>query len=193
VGLLALPWPRPAWLAVAGCSGLATASLAWLGHAGAGEGPLHLLHLAADALHVLAAAAWIGALAGLLLLARTDRGDPRRATLHRALQQFAGIGSLLVAVLVATGLANAWLIVGPAYALSGWTTPFGRVLAAKLALFGVMLVLAARNRWQLTPALAARPDSAAATLRRSVTLEALAGLAVLALVAWLGTLEPPAG
>jgi len=191
--LLALPSRRPAWLAAACCSGLATASLAWLGHAGAAEGPLHRLHLAADALHVLAAAAWIGALAGLLLLARADCGDPRRATLHHALRQFSGIGSLLVVLLVATGLINAWLVVGPAQALTGWTTPYGRVLAAKLALFAAMLVLAARNRWRLTPALAARPDTAAAALRRSVALEAGAGLAVLALVAWLGTLEPPAG
>lgn len=193
VGLVALPSRRPAWFAAAVCGGLATASLAWLGHAGAGEGPLHRLHLAADALHALAAAAWIGALAGLLLLARADRGDPQRTTLLRALRQFSRIGSLLVATLVATGLVNAWLIVGPANALSGWTAPYGRVLAAKLALFAAMLVLAARNRWRLTPALASSPDSAAATLSRSVALEACVGFAVLALVAWLGMLEPPVG
>lgn len=188
--VLALPSRRPTWLAAAGCSGLASASLAWLGHAGAGEGPLHRLHLAVDAVHVLAATAWIGALAGLLLLARADREDPRRATLHRALRQFSGIGSLLVAALVATGLVNVWLIVGPEQALTGWTTAYGQVLAAKLALFAVMLVLAARHRWRLTPALAVSPATAAASLYRSVALEALVGLAVLALVAWLGTLEP---
>src|SRR3546814_15114753 len=34
-------------------------------------------------------------------------------------------------------------------------SPYGQLLLAKLALFGLMLALAAANRWQLTPALAA--------------------------------------
>src|SRR3546814_1623346 len=59
-----------------------------------------------------------------------------------------------------------------------------------------MLVLAASNRFRLTPALEAvlaadQTRSATARLRRSLWLEAGAGIAILALVAWFGTLEPP--
>lgn len=65
-----------------------------------------------------------------------------------------------------------------------------------------MLALAAANRWRLTPALAAAvpgtdtdnvdadPDLAIAAMRRSLIIEASAALAILALVAWFGTLEP---
>jgi putative copper resistance protein D len=79
------------------------------------------------------------------------------------------------------------------------------LLLAKLALFGLMLALAAANRWRLTPALAAAvaggdaedidtdPDAALAAMRRSLIIEALAALAILALVAWFGTLEPFVG
>jgi putative copper resistance protein D len=186
--LLALP-SRPGWFAAVALGAPATASLAWLGHAGAGEG---WRLLASDMVHLLAAAAWIGALVGFLLLGRAERGDPQRAMLQRALRRFAGIGSLLVALLVATGLVNGWIVVGPSHAFDVWQTAYGRVLAAKLVVFAAMLGLAANNRWRLTPTLGARPGAAAA-LRRSVMLEAAAGLAVLVLVAWLGTLEPPAG
>jgi putative copper resistance protein D len=61
-----------------------------------------------------------------------------------------------------------------------------------------MLVLAAVHRQRSVPALAARLSSnllpqedALASLRRSLAGEAMLGFAVLALVAWFGTLEPP--
>jgi putative copper resistance protein D len=63
----------------------------------------------------------------------------------------------------------------------------------KLLLFAAMLGLAALNRFHLTPALALAGDQppSFATLRLSLTIEAGAATAILALVAWLGTLEPP--
>ena len=72
-----------------------------------------------------------------------------------------------------------------------------RLLALKLLLFAAMLALAAANRWRLTPALEAAlidsdadPAMAAAAMRRSLIAELMAGAAILALVAWLGTLDP---
>ena len=66
---------------------------------------------------------------------------------------------------------------------------------AELLLFAAMLVLAGLNRWRLTPALGVavhndNPASALAGLRRSLLAEGSAALAILAVVAWLGTLEP---
>ena len=184
---------KPRWLAVAGLGAVAAASLAWLGHAGASVGPLAPWRLVADVVHVLAACAWIGALPGFLLLARAGSRDHGRRLLHRALAGFAGTGSVLVALLLMTGLANALFLIGPDHVVDVWATDYGRALAAKLALFAAMLLLAANNRWRLTPALARLPGPAAAgALRRSIALEGLAGIGVLAAVAWLGTLPPPA-
>jgi putative copper resistance protein D len=187
--LLALP-DRTRWIAAAACGLVAAASLAWLGHGAAAESPLHLW---ADVIHVLAATVWLGALAGFLLLLFGRRAPGSEAVLHRALWRFSGIGSVLVAAVVASGLVNALFLVGPDHALDLLASRYGRVLAAKLALFAAMLAFAAANRWRLTPALGREPGPKAfAALRRSILGEALVGLAVLALVAWLGTLVPPA-
>lgn len=49
---------------------IALCSLAWTGHGAAGDGAAPLAHLVSDLLHMLAAAVWFGALAGLLVLLR---------------------------------------------------------------------------------------------------------------------------
>src|SRR5690606_34367631 len=56
--LLALPRGRWSWSAVTVAGAVAAASLGWMGHAAASEGPLAGVHLAADVLHGLAACAW---------------------------------------------------------------------------------------------------------------------------------------
>jgi putative copper resistance protein D len=116
-----------------------------------------------------------------------------RQTFHRALARFSGIGSALVAVLLLTGLVNGWVLIGLDRLDALWTTAYGQLLTLKLALFTAMVILAAMNRFRHTPAFGRNyGDAGLETLRRSIALEALAGLAVLALVAWLGTLEPMA-
>jgi putative copper resistance protein D len=59
-----------------------------------------------------------------------------------------------------------------------------------------MLGLAAANRFRLTPALervigTGDTKSAIGALRKSLAIETGAAIAILALVGWLGTLEPP--
>jgi putative copper resistance protein D len=181
--LAGLPRGRAAWLAATGTGMIAAASLAWMGHAAATEGPMGIAHLAADAIHALAAAAWIGALVALVALAveRDDHGA-RRATLHRALLQVSVVGPALVVAVVMTGLVNAGALTATAYGLA---------LLIKLALVAAMLGLAAANRLRFT-ADAAQPGVSLARLRCSLVLETGTGLAVLAVAAWLGTLVPPA-
>jgi putative copper resistance protein D len=95
-----------------------------------------------------------------------------------------------VAALLVTGLIN------PGF-LASLATPYGRVLLAKLGMFGSMLAFAAANRFWLTPRLAlalqsgARFESATGLLRASILIEMALGLLVLLTVAWLGTLAPP--
>jgi copper resistance protein D len=175
----------PLLLSALAASALAT--LAWVGHAGAGEGVSGLVHRFADIVHLLAAAIWIGTLA-LLLMSITNPAMPR-ASLASALQRFSFVGTIVVALLIVTGLVNVWAIAGIDIA-SLVTTDYGRVLLVKLLLFAGMLAFAALNRWRYTPMLMRDHDASAAPLRRSLSLELSLALAVLAAVALLGTLSP---
>ncbi|BBC71669.1 copper resistance protein CopD [Altererythrobacter sp. B11] len=196
--LLILPAGRTSWMTAAVLGTAATASLAWLGHAAAGEGSIGTVHLLSDILHVMAAGVWIGALFGLwqLLLAR-PRSDRDSLEIHAALHGFSGIGSAAVALILLTGLVNSWVLVGPDKVLELWTTRYGQLLVVKIVLFVIMIAFAAANRFRLTPALGkALSDEklrrrALPPLRRSIALETVLGIAVLILVSWLGTLEPP--
>jgi putative copper resistance protein D len=197
--VLALRPSRGSWSAVAALGAVAVASLAWMGHGAATEGAMGRIHLISDVLHSWAAAVWIGALAAFLFLLLARRRSSEEATaLHRALHGFSGVGSLAVAVLVMTGAVNGAILVGLDRIEGLWTTPYGRLLSLKILLFLGMLGLAAANRYRLTPALRAALgapeglDVAVAALRRSLVVETAFGLAVLALVAWFGTLPPPA-
>ncbi|MEO8112760.1 MAG: copper homeostasis membrane protein CopD [Phenylobacterium sp.] len=171
--------PRP----YATLAGLLLASLALTGHPRMHEGWAGWVHAADDALHLLAAGAWLGALAAFLLLLRRA---PRDVETTRALADFARTGSITVAVLLATGIVNAALILGGIAPLA--TTFYGRLLCLKIAAFGLMLALAAFNRFRLVPRLAGAPTLA--RLRRNVTLELALGVMVLLIVAVIGTLDP---
>lgn len=192
------PAPRFGTLSILGAIALAT--LAWTGHGAINDGALSVLHLASDIAHLLAAGAWVGALFAFVVLSTQARESSPEAAAHaaqlgRAADGFARIGTVIVVTLVVTGLVNYGLIVGPT--VEGLlTTAYGRLLVAKLMLFAGMLVLAAANRYQLSPRLALalqNGDHAAAVtaLRRSLTTEASLALGVLALVSWLGVLSPP--
>jgi putative copper resistance protein D len=173
---------------------VAAATLAWTGHAGATEDVAGSLHRAADVAHIWAAAGWIGALAVLLhaiLTLSPVGGDARR--IAAILSRFSLMGTLIVATLVATGAINGALIVGLDQLPALVGSSYGWLLGAKLALFGLMLALAAANRWRLTPAL--ENDGTARAwmhLRLSLLVETSAAIAIIGLVAWLGTLDPMA-
>ncbi len=104
---------------------------------------------------------------------------------------------MVVALLIVSGLINSWILIGPSNLGSLFTSLYGLLLVAKLLLFGLMLLLAAANRYFLTPSLAAaietgNTSSAIGSLRRSLAIETGFAITILALVAWLGLLAPPA-
>lgn len=175
----------PLWLrALAGLTALATAALT--GHAGATEGLLGWAHRAGDVAHLAGAACWLAAL--LVFVAEALAGDDAEAFEAR-LARFAATGTVIVGVLTLTGIANTLLI-------ASWPLPLASLwfalLAAKLALFAAMLGLAALNRWRLTPALARGTAGARGRLRLSLACELGCALAIIGLVALLGTLDPAA-
>lgn len=194
--LVARKADRNALVASAALGGIICASFAWMGHGAATEGPGGTIHLVADILHALAAGAWVGALVAFGgLLGRRGKSVQLDGLLHTALHRFSGVGSGLVAVLVASGLVNSWFLVGPERLSGLWTTPYGQLLSLKLVLFVGMLALAAANRFRHTPALGAAlttgtREPALRALRRSLMLETGLAIAVLGLVAWFGMLAP---
>ena len=182
-------------LAVALCGAVALGSLAWSGHGVMDDGRTGTVHLVADIVHLLAAGVWVGALSSLLWLLITAQHDDTAAA-HHALAGFASVGTASVALVLVSGLINSWLLVGPRNILSLGASLYGQLLLVKLVLFAGMVSLAAINRFRLTPALgnalsAGDKRQALRRLRLSLTLESFAAFAILGLVAWLGTLEPP--
>ena len=150
-----------------------------IGHA---LGDPHWLLATLLTVHLLAAAFWIGALAPLRQAARAPDGA---ALLHR----FGQIASVTVALLVVAGLVFAWLMTGSVAVLT--TTAYGWTLLAKLGAVTGLMTLAALNKWRLVPALAAGAPDAAAHLRRSIHLEALAVILILLATATLTSVTTP--
>jgi copper resistance protein D len=173
-----------------------TAALAWTGHAGSTAGEMGILHLTADTLHLLAAAIWLGGLVSLVLLLSATRRDRTYAGVsfaRDATKRFSTMGIAIVVVVLATGIVNAWILVGSLHALIA--TGYGRLLMLKLALFAVMLLFAAANRFWLTPRLAPPSGSelqreALGRLARNSMIEIALALMIFAIVGMLGTLHP---
>lgn len=177
---------------------LALASFAFTGHGAADDGTAGTVHLVNDMIHSIAAGVWLGALAGFYALLRRPTAvvEPHRSAMAKALADFATTGTLMVALLVITGLVNSYFLVGLGGLPRLLTSAYGNLLALKIALFAAMLALAAKNRFSLTPALKNATNPAAqagavSALRRSLTIESVAGVAILLLVAVFGMLEPP--
>jgi putative copper resistance protein D len=156
------------------------------------EGALGWAHMFADALHLMAAGAWVGGLLALLLLIPRLTRSGQAAAAANVLHQFSGMGYFAVAILIATGVFKSWLLVVNLQGLV--SNPYGWTLIIKLILFAGMGSLALANRFWITPALAARPIDPGpwlGRLKRQVTMELLLGLGVLAAVGLLGAIEPP--
>ena len=187
---------KSTWLKAAAVA-LATAfagALAWSGHAAGGLGDEAIIHPAADVLHVIAAAAWVGALLPLIVLfAAIGADDASLAMARTATTRFSILGIASVGTLLATGIINTFYLAGSVPALLH--TDYGRLLLIKIALFLAMVAIAAVNRLQLTPQLLQEANIAASRnalrrLRRNAAIEALAGAIVIVIVAALGTMPP---
>ena len=109
------------------------------GHAAAGPG--WLTQVGSQWLHGLGAAAWMGGLAGLLVVLRSTPSGERLATARR-FSFWAGIALAVVAV---TGFLRALDAIGTLDAL--WTTDYGRAVLAKSVVFLGLAALGAFNRF----------------------------------------------
>jgi putative copper resistance protein D len=175
-------------------SGALMASLAAIGHGSFGSGIVGTIHVVADGVHLLCAAAWVGALVGLaVILHRTrERDQDTRWLTRAAVGRFSRLGYGAVGLLLVTGIFNTVVLVPrPTFLV---TSLYGRILLLKIMLVVVMIAIALYNRIKLAPlmeAAIARNSGAAAALYRNVIMEQAIGLFVLAIVAVIGTIHPP--
>lgn len=165
---------NPAWAILP--AGAAVALHGDVGHLAALGDALPVLALV---LHLLAAGVWLG---GLLPLRLALQGaDPVRIA-----RRFSAVGLACVAVIGATAIVQAAVLAGGLPGLAG--TDYGHVLLIKLAVFGMLLALAARHRFALSPRLATSPRA----LNRSLGLEIVLAAALLAAASLLASLPPGA-
>jgi putative copper resistance protein D len=190
---LAIAAPRRAGAATVAAL-LVLASLGTVGHATIGRAAAGLAHQLNQMVHLAAGGIWLGGLLPLgLLLRRAVRSDGAAfAPLARtALPHFSQMGYAAVVLVALTGAINSVMLVGSFRGLV--TTAYGRLLLVKLLLVAAMVALALVNRLRLLPRLDAAAADARVPLRalcRSVAFEQMLGLAILAVVAVLGTWPP---
>ncbi|MEM6439108.1 MAG: copper resistance protein CopC [Pseudomonadota bacterium] len=159
---------------------LASLSFAASGHAAVA--PPRLVATSAVALHAAALIFWMGSLIPLVLaLGRADA--------DALLRRFSSIAAPMVGVLAISGATLVWLQSGGLAALAAST--YGALLAVKLALAAGLLILAARNRLVLTPALAQGRPEARPRLAHAIRAEIVIGIAILALASAFRLTPPP--
>jgi copper transport protein len=135
-------------------------------------GPLAFV---ADSVHVVAASAWVGGLAIVVLALAAARG--RRWELAADLvPRFSRVAVVAVAVLVVAGSVSGFLEVRSWHAL--WTTTYGTLLWVKVALVLPLLALGAVNNRLSAPQLRAHVPQA----RRRFVLASAAELALFVVV-----------
>lgn len=166
-------------------TGTALAMQGGIGHAGATAGANRATLLTSEALHLLAAGAWVGGTLPLFLLV----GSLPPPVAAAVCESFTPVGLSAVLIIAATALVQAWQWIGSVAGLFG--TDYGRIALVKLGLFLLLLMLAGANRFILTNRL--RDPTRPLTrqwLRASVAVEATLGAMVILVAAFLASGVP---
>jgi putative copper export protein len=146
--------------------------------------PARWLLVIALTAHALVVAFWLGALLPIRLA--TLRESPLDAA--KLVADFSAIATWLVPVILLAGLL---LALGLVPSLATFRQPYGELLLVKLAGFGLLMLLAAANRWRLAPAIGRGQGRAGAALRRSIEAEYVLIAGVLAATAVMTTFFSP--
>ncbi|MCU0092872.1 copper homeostasis membrane protein CopD [Pseudomonas koreensis] len=178
LALLFTPWRSNRSLRL-GLSALLLMTLAPVGHGAMLDGFSGQMLILNQVIHLTCVGAWLGGLLMLVLILRQSGENVREV-----LQRFSGLGYVLVAGLLVTGLINVRVLTG-----QWWPTPlfsgFALILLIKALLVFGMLALALFNRLRINDC-----EQRIDTLKRSVMLEWLLGIGAVAAVSVLGTLPP---
>ena len=154
-----------------------------------------------DTAHVLCISAWLGGLVMLLIAipvaGRVPSARERTPLLAEVVGRFSRMASIVVAVLVLSGIVQAVALVGSVPAL--YDTAYGRLVLVKIGLLLALLSLGAYNQRRSLPRLrrlaagGEEPGGAATILRRAVAFEVAFLLIVLGVTSVLVATDPPSG
>jgi len=149
-------------------------------------GDLALIGAVAGIAHALAMAVWLG---GIVLLARVVLAGPGEDDLVHAVRGFSRIATPALLLTIVTGAIQTYRLDRGAL----FDTAHGRVLLLKALIVGVMVFVSLATRQFVASRLRATDTMSvplAARLRRATSFEALGGVVVLVLSAWLVSLTP---
>ncbi|VCW84744.1 Copper resistance protein D [Klebsiella variicola] len=116
------------------------------------DGLHYYLHLLSDLTHLGAAGA--GRCSGciaILLMRRNEHNAQSVIVISDSLAKFATAGTVIVVALILSALVN-YLYIAEGNLTPLFNSSWGRILLAKTALFVLMLLLAAANRFHGSPA-----------------------------------------
>lgn len=156
------------------------ATLAPVGHGAMLDGVEGRWLMLNQLVHLACVGIWLGGLMLLVMILRRPAGHDIRALFQR----FSGVGYIVVAGLLITGLINVRVLTG-----AFWPTPllsgFALILLIKAMLIAAMLGLALFNRLRIKDC-----EQRLSALRKSVIAEWLLGIGAVAAVSLLGTMPP---
>jgi putative copper resistance protein D len=134
------------------------------------------------ALHLFIVAFWFGSLIPLAVVLRVED----RETAADLLKRFSSVSAWLVTVILLAGISMAWILASSLRVLG---QPYGQLLMVKLAGFGLLMLLAAANKWRLARAF--EQGSSDTALRRSFAVEWVLIVAILSVTAVLTSFYSP--
>jgi copper resistance protein D len=178
---------RDRWALATCLAAAVVASLGLVGHAAMQDGALGMFHRANDALHLLAASAWLGGLAPFLLCLKAYENEDRRRDAVTAMTRFSISGHFIVMVVIASGAVNIALTTH-AVPLPP-TSPYRALLLTKIALVAAMISIALFNRYVLVPRIEPGGPSLRALRWTCLGEVGLASL-IVGLVSVFGLLDP---
>ena len=156
------------------------ATLAPVGHGAMLDGVEGRWLMLNQLVHLACVGIWLGGLMLLVMILRR----PAEHDIRALLQRFSGVGYIVVAGLLITGLINVRVLTG-----AFWPTPllsgFALILLIKVTLIATMLGLAVFNRLRIKDC-----EQRLSALRKSMIAEWLLGIGAVAAVSLLGTMPP---
>ncbi|HEY7766530.1 copper resistance CopC/CopD family protein [Longimicrobium sp.] len=178
------------WMGAAGSVVLLAAVPSLSGHAAGVEG-LTALAIVADAVHVLAAGAWIGSLLMVLAIgipATLGTTAAACGSVAMMVRAFSPMALIAGAVVAGTGVISALLHIGAVENL--WGTGYGRALLLKVVLLTLVGATGFYNWRRVLPCLGT-DDEGTRRLQRSARVELAIAAAVLLVTAVLVALPTP--
>jgi putative copper resistance protein D len=141
-------------------------------------------------IHVLIIGSWIGAFYPLWKLCSTDDHSDDNIVIKNVMDTFGRLGIVIVILVLLSGMGMVWMLFDSPTEL--FSSNYGIAVTIKLCLVAIILLIAAWHKLVLVPKLTiANPSLAKQKLQKSIGLEALIAVLILATTAVLSSVLGP--